>query len=83
MELNEKDLNEVSGGKILETKDGKWIAVPDNILMFDTEAEAKASEQTAKHMFGHFARKKHSMGGHRLSGPAEMPSPHPDNAEKQ
>ncbi len=38
----------VAGGKVVETKDGKFVAVPDKAHLFESEKEAKAYEQGLK-----------------------------------
>ncbi len=54
MELNEKELDKVAGGKIIETKDGKFISVADKTIAFDTENDAQQFEKF---------RKKHKQPG--------------------
>ena len=48
MDLNEKNLYEISGGKVLETKDGRFAAVPADTLVFGTKAEAEAASQALR-----------------------------------
>lgn len=40
---NEGIFDRIAGGKILETKDGRFAAVPSDTLVFGTKAEAEAA----------------------------------------
>ncbi len=42
--VNDENLKNLSGGKIIETKDGKFICVPQYAKEFDTEEQAKSFE---------------------------------------
>lgn len=61
MKIDDKSLDKVSGGKIVETKEGKYILLPPNAKEFDTEEEAKKAEEKIKVGFGKFP---HPHGPH-------------------
>ncbi len=64
MKLNEKELDKVTGGKIIETKDGKFMSVADETIAFDTENDAQQFEKFRKDH-------KHPGGPH-----INLPLPH-------
>lgn len=48
-ELNEQNLDEVAGGKIVETKDGEFLVLPKHVKGFKTREEAeKVQEKFSK-----------------------------------
>lgn len=50
MKIDDKRLNSVAGGKTVETKDGKWLVIPDDALIFDNEEQAKGAEMAFQHL---------------------------------
>ena len=44
MKMNNKQLNSVAGGKIIESKDGKFFVMPEDTLIFENEDQAKGAE---------------------------------------
>ena len=62
MEINEKSLNEVAGGKIVETKCGKFLAVPHWVKEYATEEEAKKEHCGKGHGHHHKGDGKCSPG---------------------
>ncbi len=56
MKLNENELDKVAGGKIAETKEGKFILMPPNAKEFTTKEEAEEAEKNflnSRHDHGH------------------------------
>lgn len=66
MEINEKDLSEVSGGKLeaVETKDGKFVLTPEGCEHFSSLDDAnKKIEEMEKCIVHHL---HHGPHGHQL-----------------
>lgn len=45
MEINENELGKVAGGKVVETKEGKFIVVLPHTKEFETQKEAEEAEK--------------------------------------
>lgn len=45
IEIDDKKLDKVSGGKIVESKEGKYILLPPNVKEFDTKEYARKEEE--------------------------------------
>ena len=74
MEINDNVLDQVAGGKIMETKEGKFILMPPRAKEFDTKEEAEEAEKKflkPGHGHGHGPGKFPPM---RHMGPPEMNS---------
>ncbi len=46
--LNPEDTAKVAGGKIIETKDGKFVPIPENAPVFDSKEKAEGYEKGVK-----------------------------------
>lgn len=67
MEIEKNKLEKVAGGKIIESKDGKFFPVPDNMEGFDTKEDAEKVENIFKkgpHPHGHPGMPHHHGNGH-------------------
>ena len=70
MEMNDKEMEMVAGGKVVETKEGKFVLLPPNAPEFDTREAAEEKEKKCKeHLCNHPHHRPHGhhfgMPGHK------------------
>lgn len=61
--LNLNELEKISGGKVVELKDGKYMVVNDNAKFYDTKKEAQDAETREKTIRHHHLKPWRSPGG--------------------
>ena len=79
--LNLNELEKISGGKVVELKDGKYMVVDDRATSYGTKEEAQKVETRGKMRTLYFPRTPQGIPSPRPILPIHRPIRRPENQE--